>query len=69
MILALKFSESHPLSLQTIPILMIVAFVLLCACVLGEFILESTYVDFNTKYTSIPIFIFVSNSRGSWYVL
>jgi hypothetical protein len=52
-ILVPKFLELHPLSLQAIYILMIVAFVWLYAWELGEFVLKLSSEDFKIKYTRI----------------
>jgi hypothetical protein len=72
MILVTKFLESHLLSLQDIPILMIVAFVWLNAWALGEIILKLTYEyfqdevyeDFKIKCTRSLIFSFQSNETS-----
>jgi hypothetical protein len=52
-ILVSKFSESHHVCLQDIPVLMIVAFVWFYAWALGKLILKSMYEDFKIKYMRI----------------
>jgi hypothetical protein len=63
-ILVPKFSESHPLSLWAIYILMIVAFVWLYTWALGEFVSKPMDKDSKIKYMGTLIFSFQSNEAS-----